>query len=622
MFLNRSFARAIVCLACPAALAAQSASTIVKEGIAVTFEPDAIAGPGTPIHSHEDARFTFRISDTASENPLQGLRPAAWLDLRRSKDPTDAQACTRKVAAFLGDNLLSVPAVDLNAWYVLAMNEDASISVVNPRFGFGGSQLLTLIDLDSPGEDWALTQNEQRLFVSMPASDRVAVVDLTSWKVVRRLDTASRPERVALPPDERFVWVSYGDGIAAFDGETLELAARIPTSKGPHELAFSPDGSLLFVTNSGGGTVTVIDAATARKIADVPTGGRPSTVTFSALSRLAYVGNQSERGVVAVNARGEVVARISADAGIRQLRAAPGGRFVFGVNPEKDQLLIIDASANRLVQSGVIHGGPDQVTFSDTLAYIRRRTDATVLMVPLDGIGVPDAPLPLVDFTGGHLPFSKGSLASPADSIVSVPGANAVLVANPADRAVYYYQEGMAAPMGQFQNYGHEPRAVIVVDHGLEEGPRGVYRTTGQVAKAGSYDAVFYLDSPRVIHCFPLDVAPAPGDPPGPRPVVVRSALSPAAGKALHAGKVSHIRFQVEDGSTHQPIAGLRDLRALVFLQPGIWQTRQAAVESSPGIYEFQFTPVSAGTYQVYFESPSLGLKFNSPHVLTYAAGD
>jgi YVTN family beta-propeller protein len=604
------------------ALFAQPAPTkIVQDGIAVEFQAEADARSAGSIRSRDDIRFRFRISDTASGNALQGLRPAAWLDARRPGRANDAQSCTRKVASFLGDSLLSTPSVDLNAWYVLAMNEDATISVVNPRFGFGGSQLLTFIDLDSAGEDWALSEDQQRLFVSMPASGRVAVVDLTSWKVIVRLDVSSRPQRIALQPDERYLWVSYQDGVAAFDRETLKLATHIPTSGGPHELAFASDSGLLFVTNGGGGTVSVIDTAGLRKIADVPTGVSPSSLAYSTLSRMAYVANQGG-DIVAVNARGEVTARMSAEPGVRQLRAAPGGRFVFGVNPDKEQLLIIDASSNRVVQTGVIHGGPDQVTFTNNLAYIRRRSDATVLMVPLDRIGVVDAPLPLVDFTGGHLPFSKGSLASPADSIVSVPASNAVLVANPADRAVYYYQEGMAAPMGQFQNYSHEPRAVMVVDRGLEEGPRGVYTTTGRLPQAGAYDVVFFLDSPRVVHCFELQAAPAPGEAAGPKPVMVRSALDSGADKTLHAGEPFNLRFQIVDASTQKPIASLRDLRTLVYLQPGIWQTRQVAAETAPGIYQVQFTPPSTGTYQVYFDSPSLGLKFNSPHVLTFSAGE
>ena len=498
------------------------------------------------------------------------------------------------------------------------MNEDASISVVNPRFGFGGSQLLAMVFLDSPAGDWALTGDQQQLFVSMPDSGRVAVVDAASWKITARLALPGHPERVALQPDEKHVWVSYTGGVMAFDRLTLKPVTQISTGAGPHEFAFSSDSRFVFVTNRDAGTVSVIDAAEARKIADVATGGRPVSVAFSEMSRAAYVANEDQGGTVVVNARGAILARISVAPGTRQIRSAPGGQFLFGINPSKEHLFIIDASSNRVAQTGVIHGGPDQVTFSSTLAYVRRRSDATVLMVPLDRVGTPDAPLPLVDFTGGLLPFSKGLHPTPADSIVRVPGANAVLVANPADRAVYYYQEGMAAPMGQFQNYSHEPRAVMAVDRGLAEGPPGVYKTIGRVPQAGVYDVVFYLDSPRVVHCFEFEAGSAAGEPARPRSIVVRS----VGEKTLHRGETARVRFQVLDGLTHGPIAHLRDLRALVFLQPGIWQVRESAAEPEPGLYEIEFTPPSSGIYQAYFESLSLGLKFNSPHVLTFTAGD
>jgi YVTN family beta-propeller protein len=587
----------------------------VEEGIAVEFTSEATVGQ-SPARSGDDIRFRFRVSDTASGSPLQGLKPAAWLDLRRSSQPADSRSCTKKVAAFLGDSLVSVPQVDLNSWYVLAMNEDASISVVNPRFGFGGSQLLTMVFLDSPAEDWALTADQQRLFVSTPDAGRVAVVDAVSWKVVARLDVPSRPGRVALQPDEKYLWVSDVAGVTAFDRQTLRVLPRIPTGTGPHEFAFSPDSRFVFVTNHDAGMVSVIDAAEGRKIADVATGGHPSSVTFSELSRTAYIANDDQGGIVAVNTHGTIVGRITADPGIRQIRAAPGGRLIFAVSPSREQLHIIDASSNRLVQTGVIHGGPDQVTFSSTLAYVRRRSDATVMMVPLDRVGTPDAPLPLVDVTGGQLAFSQGSRQSPADSIVRVPGSNAVLMANPADRAVYYYQEGMAAPMGQFQNYGHEPRAVMTVDRSLEEESPGLYQTVGRVPEPGIYDVVFFLDSPRVVHCFEFEAASADRQQIKPRSIVVLS----ASDKNLRTGQTARLRFQLLDGDTHGPIKNLRDLRALVFEQPGIWQTRQSLVESDPGLYETEFTPPSSGVYQAYFESPSLGLRFNSPHVVTFIA--
>lgn len=614
---------AVACAWVPLSYAQSSAQTapsptrVVEEGIAIEFVTESIARQG-PARSGDDVRFRFRVSDTASGGPLQGLKPAAWLDLRRSGQLADARSCTKKVAAFLGDSLVSVPQVDLNSWYVLAMNEDASISVVNPRFGFGGSQLLTMVFLDTPAEDWALTADQQRLFVSMPDAKRVAVIDAASWKIVTRLDVPSRPGRVALQPDEKYFWVSDAGGVTAFDRQTLKPSTRIPTGVGPHEFAFSSDSRFVFVTNHDAGTVSVINASEGRKIADAPTSGHPSSVTFSELSRTAFVANDDEGGIVSVNVHGEIVAHTKAGPGILQIRTAPGGRLIFAVSPSMEQLHIIDASSNRLVQTGVIHGGPDQITFSSTLAYVRRRSDATVMMVPLDRVGTPDAPLPLVDVTGGQLPFSQGSRSSPADSIVRVPGSNAVLMANPADRAVYYYQEGMAAPMGQFQNYGHEPRAVMTVDRSLEEESPGLYQTVGRVPEAGVYDVVFFLDSPRVVHCFEFEAASASGGPVKPRAIVVLS----ASDKNLQTGRAAKLRFQVIDGDTHDPIKNLRDLRALVFQQPGVWQTRQALIESAPGFYETEFTPTTSGVYQTYFESPSLGLRFNSPHVVTFIASD
>jgi hypothetical protein len=67
--------------------------------------------------------------------------------------------------------------------------------------------------------------------------------------------------------------------------------------------------------------------------------------------------------------------------------------------------------------------------------------------------------------------------------MVPAPEGNSVLIANPADRVIYYYSEGMAAPMGSFQNYRREPRALMVVDRSLREVTSGVYTTYDEVAQ-------------------------------------------------------------------------------------------------------------------------------------------
>src|SRR4030067_138766 len=67
----------------------------------------------------------------------------------------------------------------------------------------------------------------------------------------------------------------------------------------------------------------------------------------------------------------------------------------------------------------------------------------------------------------------------------AVPGAippaldeAALLVANPADGNVYFYMEGMVAPMATFRNYGHRPAALEGAHRSLKAGEPGVYSGT------------------------------------------------------------------------------------------------------------------------------------------------
>ena len=67
---------------------------------------------------------------------------------------------------------------------------------------------------------------------------------------------------------------------------------------------------------------------------------------------------------------------------------APGGRLAFIANPEKNIVQILDASIGRIIQTADISSGPDQIAFSETLAYVRRRGSETVFMIPLAQVGM------------------------------------------------------------------------------------------------------------------------------------------------------------------------------------------------------------------------------------------
>jgi len=274
------------------------------------------------------------------------------------------------------------------------------------------------------------------------------------------------------------------------------------------------------------------------------------------------------------------------------------------------------------VQTATLEHAPERVTFSDHLAYVRQRDSETVLMVPLEQVGEEGKAVPVVDFPGGEHALGDVLLPSPADSIVRAPGGTAVLVANPADKAIFYYKEGMAAPVGSFQNYSRQPRAVLVVDRSLREHAPGVYEAEARLPGPGRYQVAFFLDAPRAVHCFPLTVAVDPVQ------EEARAKRAPArieslvdAGRPLRAGEAVPLRFRISDPRTQAPKDGLGDVTMMVYQAASSTEWREVAKPAGDGVYEMEFIPPAAGTYHVAVECPSQNLPFHlSPPVILRVA--
>lgn len=600
-----------------------------KEGITVAMEVERLFGNEGPLTEGDTVLVRFKIADTASGAPMSSLYPAAWMDRIPTGVLMEEESCKSKVSTFLGGSLFAQPEVNLNVYYVVALNDDASITIVDPLFGFGTTKLLALVQLEANGEDWVLSPDERRLYVSVPDAGKVTVVNTETWKIAADVETGFRPSRLALTADGRHLWVTdegerEASGVAVIDTETLEIEAEIATGAGAHDLVLGSDELHAFVSNHQAGTVSILDARALTKVADVATGPSPSYLAYSPTGRAAYVVDGGAGTVTVIDGEAKkVLTRIEAHPGLGMLSFAPDGRYGLMVNPENDRIYVIDAARQRIVQSGTVEKGPDQVTFTDELAYIRHRQDELVLMVPLAEIGREGAPIPVVDFPGGQRAPGEGVDPSRAVTIVQAPGSPAVLVANPADRIIYFYKEGMAAPMGSFQNYSRQPRAVLVVDRSLEERRPGEYETAVTLRRPGSYDVAFFLDAPRLVHCFELQVAADP------ELEQTRAAAGPPvrietlqAERQVTVGVPVELKFRLLDPKDGTPLGSLEDLKVLAFKGPGLWQQRTLAKNEGGGVYSTSLTPPEAGLYYVFLGSESLGLEIRESSFIILEASE
>ena len=578
-----------------------------EQGVSIEFSlaSKPIAG--------EEATVRFKISGVNGSVPLSNLRPLAWIDQRTSPQAPATRECRDKVQAFLQSSFTRRPTVDLNAYFVLALNNEANISVIDPLSGFGGSKLYTLIALKSPGEDWVLSADNKRLYVSMPQSNQVAAIDVPTWKVTANLDAGVKPARIALQHDQRYLWVGTSDGVTVIDTVTVKTVAQIKTGAGPHEIAFNDDDSVAFVTNKEAGTVSIIDVRKLAAVSEIKVGSQPAALVFSTLSKTAYVANEGDGTIVAIGgARHDAITRIQSQPGIRALRIVPDGRYGFAVNPVRNVVYIVDLSSNRIVHTVPVGPGADQISFTSQFAYVRSAVSEFVTMIRISELA---KEAPVSRFPAGQKAPGESPSTSIAAAIVPAPGEGSVLVANPADKMIYYYSEGMAAPMGSFQNYKRDPRALLVLDNSLRETERGIYTSTVRLMAPGHYDVVFLLDAPRLTHCFEMSVADNPALP---KKTDTAVKIEPLDNKALaNAGERFTLRFKVVDSKSGSAKSNLQDITVLAFLAPGIWQQRELAKPGADGVYEMSFVPPEPGVYYIFFQSPSLGLQFNQSTPLT-----
>ena len=589
---------------------------IIEQGIAIEFTADPLTQNATTIRAAEDINVKFKVTDTTTGTPVRGLGLSAWISMRPRDKATEPAQCRDKIQSYLTGSLRTRPDVDLNSYYVLAMNKSADISVIDPLLGFGGSKLLTLVMLKSPGEDWLLSRDGEKLFVTLPLINQVAVIETRSWKVTSYVDVGSKPTRITAQPDQQYLWVANESGVTVIDPALLKVMTKIETGAGQHDIVISGDNRFAFISNRESGTVSIVDIRKLEKLDDVKVGPGPVSLAISDLSKALYVASEIDGTLTVIEQQThQVIAQMKTKPGARSIRFAPQGRYGFVLNSKESLIHIFDAASNRLLHEVNVGKAPDQIMFSDTFAFVRSLETENVYMLRLGTIG---KEVDITDFPGGQGAPGKGSTPVRADSIVLAPEGNSVIVANPVDKVLYYYSEGMAAPMGNFQNYRREPLAVMVVDRSLREINPGIYSTTIKLPASGRYDVAFVNDSPRVSHCFELTAESNPAI--KEKQPVALSIEHQVKERKLAVGRDFTFRFKLVETATGNPKSNLNDVRVLTFLSPGVWQRRDIAKSLGDGVYELKINVPQTGVYMLFVESSSMGVRYiDLPYLMLQA---
>ncbi len=180
--------------------------------------------------------------------------------------------------------------------------------------------------------------NGRYFIASCEFSSELVAVDVAALKVIGTLKVHDRgmPQDVKISPDGKVFYVAdmMANGIYEIDAATFTMAGFIPTGKGAHGLYASRDSKVLYISNRGEGSVSVLDFASRKLIAkwQIPDGGSPDMGGVSADGKVLWLAGRYSKEVYAFDtADGHLVARIKVGKGPHGLCVYPQpGRYSLG----------------------------------------------------------------------------------------------------------------------------------------------------------------------------------------------------------------------------------------------------------------------------------------------------
>lgn len=483
-----------------------------RDGIRLAVALDAIddAAPAKP-QAGQFVRLRVKAERLADHRPLDNWNLGVWLDSEISPLSGAVPVCSQRVARFLSGNLLNRPLLDLTGYFVLTLDRDGGVSVLDPSVSFAGkSSLLTRVKLDSAGFDWVKTSDDRRLFVALPETREVAMIDLQTFKLLRRVTLGGRPSRLALMPGDRQIWIGQsgpdaGDSwISVLDAHNGDVLASFPAPAGHHEFAFNTRDGRVFVSSRNDGAIQAIDSQSLKVVNSWRAGKLPLSLALTEEGVLWAADAESGR-LLRFDPQGRPLDSLQLRPGIGPLRLSPDGTQLFAVNPSEHTVFVIDTRAIRLAHTLTLSGRPYDVMFSKQYAYVRALDTEQVAMLSLNALQQRETPAPKWIAIGARTLADSGDLPI-ASSMATAVDTNGAFFASPTENTVYHYMEGMNAPDTGIRTYGHTPMATMIVRRGLRPVGSGEYEAVLRLPSAGRQVLALASDNPRVSECVGLRI--------------------------------------------------------------------------------------------------------------------
>jgi YVTN family beta-propeller protein/VCBS repeat-containing protein len=220
------------------------------------------------------------------------------------------------------------------------------------------------------------------------------------------------PTAMAVSGDRLYVANTVGNSVSVLDANTGTPLTTLPVGARPSGLAVSPNGQTLYVANQSSNTVSAYSTTTGASLGNIPVAAPQGLAINPAGDRL-YVSSIATNRVYAINpVTGATVATIATGATPVGIAVSGDGTRVYVANRGSNTVSTIDAATNRVIGTTAVGTLPQQVALSadGTRLYVTNTGSGDVSVIDTT-TGANIATVPVGPSPNGIALSRDGSLA-------------------------------------------------------------------------------------------------------------------------------------------------------------------------------------------------------------------
>jgi DNA-binding beta-propeller fold protein YncE len=149
-----------------------------------------------------------------------------------------------------------------------------------------------------PGHSLMLLPDKKTAAINVAGDNVIAVIDVASGQIIRKVPTGKFPCDLHFTPDGRFAYTPEReqDSVSMFNTRTWELVKTVsfPQGSKPFMLRVSPDGKEVWVQTNQLNLNTVLSAEDLSTLTTMPTGKGPVTNAWTPDGRYSLVANEGD----------------------------------------------------------------------------------------------------------------------------------------------------------------------------------------------------------------------------------------------------------------------------------------------------------------------------------------